>query len=154
MNNTDILVDFDKSVGRSIGVSSKMLDYYLNEALQAEGLDMSKEQMIVLKKLFEKDGLIQNELAFLTFRDKSSMARLLAKMERKNYIVRIQDDVDKRVNRVFLTEIGKEIFLRTRPIIIKLKDLMERNISESDIQQLKKTLERIQHNISSAEAQI
>jgi len=154
MNNTHILVDFDKSVGRWIGSTAKMVDNYLHEAFQSEGLDLSKEQMIVLKKLHENDGLIQNELAYLTLRDKSSLARLLAKMERKNYIVREQDDFDKRVNRVFLTEIGKIAFRRTRPIIVGLKEIMEKNIKAEEIYQLIKTLERIQHNISSEEAKI
>ena len=154
MNNTEILVDFDKSVGRWIGSTAKMLDNYLHEAFQREGLDLSKEQMVVLKKLHENDGLIQNELAYLTLRDKSSLARLLAKMERKNYITREQDDFDKRVNRVFLTETGKIAFRRTRPIIVGLKEIMEKNIKEEEIYQLIKTLERIQHNISSEEAKI
>ncbi len=154
MSNTDILVDFDKSVGRSIGMSSKMVDNYLHEAFQAEGLDLSKEQMVVLKKLHERDGLIQNELAFLTLRDKSSLARLLAKMERKSYITRVQDDFDRRVNRVFLTETGRITFRRTQPIIVGLKKIMEKNIAEEEIFQLINILERIQQNISSAEAQI
>ena len=152
MNNTDILVDFDKSVGRWIGSTTKMVDNYLHEAFQCEGLDLSKEQMIVLKKLHENDGLIQNELAFLTLRDKSSLARLLAKMERKNYISREQDDFDRRVNRVFLTEAGRIAFNRTRPIIVGLKEIMEKNITEEEIFQLINTLQRIQHNITSTEA--
>jgi len=154
MNKTDILVDFDTSVGRWIGSTAKMVDNYLHEAFQNQGLDLSKEQMIVLKKLHENDGLIQNELAYLTLRDKSSLARLLAKMERKNYITREQDEFDKRVNRVFLTETGRITFRRTRPIIVGLKKIMEKNITEEEIFQLINTLQRIQHNITTAEAQI
>jgi DNA-binding MarR family transcriptional regulator len=155
MNNADIniLVDFDQSVGRWIGKSSKMVDNYLHEAFQNEELDLSKEQMIVLKRLHEKDGLIQNELAFLTLRDKSTLARLLAKMERKNYIIRIQDNYDKRVNRVFLTKTGRVTFSKTRPIVKRLKTIMERNISEEALNELKSTLEQIQNNITSAEAE-
>ncbi|MGB5361386.1 MAG: MarR family transcriptional regulator [Eudoraea sp.] len=153
MDNTDILVDFDKSIGRWIGSTAKMVDNYLHEAFQSEGLDLSKEQMVVLKKLHENDGLIQNELAYLTLRDKSSLARLLAKMERKDYIVRKQDEWDKRVNRVFLTETGRTTFRRTRPIIVRLKEIMEKNIAEEELYQLIKNLKGIQHNISSAESQ-
>lgn len=154
MNNSDILVDFDTSVGRWIGSTAKMVDNYLHEAFQNQGLDLSKEQMVVLKKLHENDGLIQNELAYLTLRDKSSLARLLAKMERKNYITREQDEFDKRVNRVFLTETGRTTFRRTRPIIVGLKEIMEKNIKEEEIYQLTKTLRSIQRNINSAETEI
>jgi DNA-binding MarR family transcriptional regulator len=154
MNNSDILVDYDTSVGRWIGSTAKMVDNYLHEAFQSQGLDLSKEQMIVLKKLHENDGLIQNELAYLTLRDKSSLARLLAKMERKNYITRQQDEFDKRVNRVFITETGRTTFRLTRPIIVGLKEIMEKNIKEEEIYQLTNTLKSIQRNISSEEAQI
>ena len=154
MNNLDILVDFDTSVGRWIGSTAKMVDNYLHEAFQSQGLDLSKEQMVILKKLHENDGLIQNELAYLTLRDKSSLARLLAKMERKNYITREQDNFDKRVNRVFLTETGRITFKLTRPIIVGLKEIMQKNIEEKEIFQLINTLQRIQSNISSAETQI
>ena len=154
MNNSDILVDFDTSVGRWIGSTAKMVDNYLHEAFQSQGLDLSKEQMVVLKKLHENDGLIQNELAYLTLRDKSSLARLLAKMERKNYITREQDEFDKRVNRVFLTDAGRTTFRRTRPIIVGLKEIMEKNIKEEEIYQLTKTLRNIQRNINSAETEI
>jgi DNA-binding MarR family transcriptional regulator len=154
MNNSDILVDYDTSVGRWIGSTAKMVDNYLHEAFQSQGLDLSKEQMIVLKKLHENDGLIQNELAYLTLRDKSSLARLLAKMERKNYISREQDEFDKRVNRVFITETGRTTFRLTRPIIVGLKEIMEKNIKEEEIYQLTNTLKSIQRNISSEEAQI
>ena len=154
MNNSDILVDFDTSVGRWIGSTAKMVDNYLHEAFQNQGLDLSKEQMVVLRKLHENDGLIQNELAYLTLRDKSSLARLLAKMERKNYITREQDEFDKRVNRVFLTETGRTTFRRTRPIIVGLKEIMEKNIKEEEIYQLTKTLRSIQRNINSAETEI
>ena len=154
MNNSDILVDFDTSVGRWIGSTAKMVDNYLHEAFQRQGLDLSKEQMVVLKKLHENDGLIQNELAYLTLRDKSSLARLLAKMERKNYITREQDEFDKRVNLVFLTETGRTTFRRTQPILLGLKEIMEKNIKEEEIYQLTTTLKSIQRNINSAEAQI
>lgn len=154
MNNSDILVDFDTSIGRWIGSTAKMVDNYLHEAFQSQGLDLSKEQMVVLKKLHENDGLIQNELAYLTLRDKSSLARLLAKMERKNYITREQDEFDKRVNRVFITETGRTTFRLTRPIIVGLKEIMEKNINAEEIYQLTNTLKSIQRNISSEEAQI
>ena len=83
MQQKDVVVDLENSVGPWIGKTTKIVDYYLHEALQQHGLDLTKEQMIVLKKLHQKDGLNQNELASLTWRDKSSLARLLTKMERR-----------------------------------------------------------------------
>ena len=103
-------IDFENSIGPWLGKTVKIVDYYLQESLDNVGLNLTKEQMIVLKKLHDQDGLNQNELAFLTLRNKSSLTRLLSKMEAKKYITRKQSVDDKRINRVYITSFGKEIF--------------------------------------------
>ncbi len=124
----------------------KLVDYHKKESFAKEGLDLTKEQMVVLKKLDAHDGLNQNELAYLTYRDKSSLARLLTKMESKEYIIRRQNDADKRVNQVFLTPEGKRVYDRTRPVIKELIDKMERNISAKEKDQMIVLLQKVQEN--------
>jgi DNA-binding MarR family transcriptional regulator len=149
MQELELDIDLEKSLGPWIGKTTKIVDYYLHEAFQQHGLDVTKEQMIVLKKLHHEDGLNQNELAHLTWRDKSSLARLLAKMERKGYIIRRQHNLDKRVNLVYLTESGREVFRNTRPIIQKAINILEKDISKSEIQRMIEILKRIQDNFTS-----
>jgi DNA-binding MarR family transcriptional regulator len=141
-----IAIDFENSIAPWIGRTSKIVDYHLHEAMQRHGLDLSKEQMIVLKKLHEHGDLNQNELALLTYRDKSSLARLLSKMEQKNYIFRRQNEEDKRINDVFLTEQGKLTYQKTRPVIKEIIDIMEQNISQEEKQHIIKILKKVQEN--------
>ncbi len=124
------------------------MDYYLQEAMVRHNLDLSKEQMIVLKKLHDQDGLNQNELASLTYRDKSSLARLLSKMEAKNYIVRRQSVEDKRSNEVFLTEEGRHIFQRTRPVIKEVMETMEQDLSKEEKRHIIHLLKKVQFNFT------
>jgi len=146
MNANEEIVDFDRTIGPWLGKTLKMVDYHLQEALSDAGLDITKEQMIVLKRLHKEDGLPQNELAMLTFRDKSSLARLLSKMEKKQYIVRVQSQNDKRINKVYLTEIGRAIFKNTRPVIKQTLDIMEHGISAEEKSAVIKVLKKIQIN--------
>jgi len=148
MQELELDIDLENSLGPWIGKTAKIVDYYLHEAFLQHGLDVSKEQMIVLKKLHHEDGLIQNELAHLTWRDKSSLARLLAKMERKGYIIRRQHELDKRVNLVYLTKRGRVVFRNTRPIIQKAIDILEKDISKSEIKRMIEILKRIQDNFT------
>lgn len=142
-----LTIDFEKSIGPWLGKTVKIIDYYLQEAFNKADLDITKEQMIVLKKLNEQDGLNQNELAFLTYRDKSSLARLLSKMEQKQYIFRKQHEGDKRVNMVFLTAEGKLVYKNTRPVIQKLIQRLERNITETEKHQMIDLLKKAQKNL-------
>lgn len=144
---TEIIdIDFESSIGPWLGRTLKMVDYHLQEAFDAYGVDLTKEQMIVLKKLNEQDGINQNELALLTYRDKSSLARLLSKMEAKNYIKRIQSKEDKRNNQVFITAHGTQTFMATRPIIQEIIDIMEDGLDEENKRLIISTLKKIQNN--------
>lgn len=145
-------VDFEESIAPWLGKTVKIVEYYLQEEMLKQGLDLSKEQMIVLKKLYEEDGRNQNELAFLTLRDKSSLTRLLSKLEKKEYIKRIQSEEDRRVNHVFITPSGVEIYKRSRAVIQKIVGIMEHDISQEEIDQIIRTLQKIQTNFTSEQA--
>ena len=148
MKPEEQLIDFENSIAPWLGKTSKIVDYYLQELLNQFGLDLSKEQMITLKKLHDQDGLNQNELAFLTYRDKSSLARLLSKMERKNYIRRKQNKGDKRINQVLLTDKGRAVFKQSRSAIKKLINTMEHDITEDEKKHIIKILKKVQFNFT------
>lgn len=141
-------IDFEKSIGPWLGKTVKLVDYHMHEAFCEAKLDLTKEQMVVLKKLHIKDGLNQNELAFLTYRDKSSLARLLSKMESKNYITRKQSNEDRRSNEVFLTDTGRDVYKKTRPVIKNLIDNMECGITEEEKRQIIHILKKVQSNFT------
>jgi DNA-binding MarR family transcriptional regulator len=136
----DIYIDFENSIVPWLGRTIKVIDYGFQEMLKRNDLDLTKEQMIVLKKLHDNDGLNQNELAFLTLRNKSSLTRLLSKMENKKYILRKQSKKDKRINNVFL---------KTKPILKEMITDIEANISIEDKALVINILKEIQFNFNS-----
>ena len=114
-------------------------------------IDITKAECILIAaaKLHFEDGLNQNELAFLTYRNKSSLARLLLKMENKGYIIRKQNIEDKRINEVYLTEVGRSVYKKTRPVIKEMINTMEAGITEKEKQQIINTLKKVQKNFES-----
>jgi DNA-binding MarR family transcriptional regulator len=149
VRNTKTYIDFENSIGPWMGRTVKIADYFIQESFKKNNLDLTKEQMIVLKKLHDQDGLNQNELAFLTLRNKSSLTRLLTKMETKNYISREQCKTDKRVKIVHLTQYGEEVFEKTKPVIQHIITTMEQDISLEEKQQIIKIFKKIQTNFCS-----
>ena len=149
MKREEVNVDFENSIGPWLGKTVKILEYHLQELFNNHELDLTKEQMIVLKRLHSDDGLSQNELAFLTLRNKSSLTRLLSKMEKKGYISRQQSKEYKRINNVYLTQKGKETFTLTKPVIKKIITKMEKNITITEKEQIITILKKIQNNFDS-----
>ena len=79
--------DFNKTLAPWIGRTAKILNMYISEVFLQNNIQVTKEQWIVLKILFEdNEPLIQNELAFITNRNKASLTRLRNVMEKNNLV--------------------------------------------------------------------
>lgn len=125
-----------------------MIGCMINDALQENDIDLTKEHWIILFKLIKNDGLSQNQLAIYTDRDKTSLTRLINILERKNLVQRIKKDTDKRINLIYLTENGKQQFLIALPLIEKTIKKLQKGLSKEEINNTIKTLQKIQNNIS------
>jgi DNA-binding MarR family transcriptional regulator len=112
-----------------------------------QNIKISRDQYIVLRKLSEEDGQMQNDLALATDRDKTSLTRLLITMERKNFIVRNPCAFDKRVKKVFITDIGKKTIKNCLPILKRIADSSEEDIEKTEIENAIKTLKKVHLNL-------
>lgn len=110
-------------------------------------IKVSRDQYIVLRKLSEEDGQMQNDLALATDRDKSSLTRLLTTMERKGYIQRISCPHDKRVKKVFITTYGESTIAGCLPILKRIANSSEKDIDKKEIERAIKTLKKVHLNL-------
>ena len=143
-----IPLDFASSVAPWIGKTTKMMSIFLKDAFAQHAIDMTKEQFILLKVLHDRDGVIQKDLAFITERNKGSLARLINTMEKKNFVARIPDTEDKRINRVYLTAHGQKIFLQIQPVLHTCMQKVQQGLTEEEIKTTIAVLEKIQKNLS------
>ncbi len=74
----------------------------------AEEANIGRGQGLVLRILAEEDGLAQSEITEKLDIRPSSLGELVTKLERNGYVERRQNETDKRVVNVFLTEKGRE----------------------------------------------
>ncbi|KAA3630451.1 MAG: MarR family transcriptional regulator [Bacteroidetes bacterium] len=131
-----------------LGRTSKKISLFMSEKFRENNLDLTKIQWLMLKKLCQKDGQMQKELAFLTDRDKASLARLVATMERKGFITRVPVENDKRARQIFLTEKGRAVFQESIPVVKEFIKELQKGIAQEELNLLINTLKKIQHNIN------
>lgn len=72
-------------------------------------LELGSGGHIFILKLYEKDGMTQNEITELLHFDKAHTARTLSKLIELGYVTKKHDEKDKRAFRIFLTKKGKKI---------------------------------------------
>ncbi|MDP3312876.1 MarR family winged helix-turn-helix transcriptional regulator [Lutibacter sp.] len=143
--------DFNETLAPWIGKTAKMMSSYISEVLIKHNFKVTKEQWVVLKILHENNnGIIQNDLAFLTERNKASLTRLINCMEKKNLVKRIHSKSDARKNLIFVTSAGKNLFEDSKTLMLNSFKSLQKNISNEEVQQLILTLTKIQDNLNTS----
>lgn len=132
-----------------LGRTLKLIDDYVNDRLYQEGIGLTRVQLLLLIKLHHLDGQPQHSLAFITNRDKASLARLLTTLEKKNLVARIPSKTDGRINHVYLTKHGKETFKQAMPTIEKILYEIQEGLSLGEIENTINILKKIQETIKS-----
>ena len=120
---------------------------FMRESFAKIGIEITKEQFIVLAKLEQQDGIMQKDLAYITERNKGSLARLIDTMEKKNYVARIPSELDKRINCIYLTRQGRETFEKLQPIVWNCINQMQKDVTEEEIELAIGIIKKLQKNI-------
>ncbi len=143
MQKEDYFPQFEKLLLPWLGRAMKSFDFHLADELLNAGISLSKHQIILLRILSMEDGIPQNDLAFITDRDKTSLTRLISTMERKGLLKRKTCETDKRVNNVFITQKGLEEAKMAFPLIINEIDNIQQKINAKEIETTIKVLKQI-----------
>jgi DNA-binding MarR family transcriptional regulator len=139
-----ILRQSEKLVGRWISLINRYTQIYLSKELKP--YEMGPGQGIPFVELFTNEGKSQDELSVLIKIDKATIARSLAKLEDKGYIIRKTDSADNRVRRIYLTNKAKKFAPTFFAIFNAWSDTLVQNFSREEKEQLLLFLERMGQN--------
>lgn len=132
---------------RELGLTAKHLGLYIHDKFLAEGIELTRPQFVLLKVLSEQDGQCQNELAFITDRDKTSMTRLVSSMEKKGMVERKPDNKDLRKKVIFLTSAGHRMLAKALPIMVEIEFNLSIDLDPQDLQTTISTINKIQTKV-------
>ena len=110
----DVIWGLDRSLGFTLGVASRRKSQLFAHRLKEYGI--SPEQWSVLHLIAGQEGLIQKEVAERSFKDKPTVTRILDVLEEKGLISRKPGEQDRRSFRLYPTDKGRELALKTEPL--------------------------------------
>lgn len=139
----------DSSIGYLVGRTSRSIMKRLSKKFIQAGFDITYEQWSVLVHLFNQDGLSQNELSLMAVKDKASITRLVNALEKKNIVLRINDQLDKRSRLIYLTNKAKELKKDLLLVVEELTSEAQANISQEEMELCKAVLNKVFSNMSS-----
>jgi len=71
-------------------------------------MDFSDTECMICSYIYSHDNSSQDEVASALKTDKTTIAKAIASLEKKNCIIRTKDTQDKRINRLSLSECGRK----------------------------------------------
>ena len=141
----DMSLDLKRQFIAQLVETSRLLRNYIDHRAKTRGT--TRAQWIVLFRLREQEGLSQVDLAEVLELQPISLVRLLDRLVEHELLERRQDPKDRRANRLFLTERGRQLVddldsLRNAIATDVLHDIADEKI-KSGLDTLKDVKDRI-----------
>jgi DNA-binding MarR family transcriptional regulator len=134
-----------REILREIGMIARSLDSISN--IEFKEFELTKGQYLYLVRICENPGIIQEKVAEMIKVDRTTAARAIKKLEIQGFIEKKDDEVNKKINKLFPTEKGEKIY----PFLRREGDYSNRvalsGFSEEETETIFNLLQRVRKNI-------
>ncbi len=105
------------------------------------------DQWLVMKNVYERGAMKQNELAELLFKDNPTLTRIIDLLCDKKLVDRKPNPADRRSFSIELTKDGRKKVEQLKPKIADIRLQAWNGLSEKDFQHFRKVLNTIYKNL-------
>jgi len=138
---------FHMNLGMLVETAFRMMTKRFVHNAYKSGVDISLDQWQVLGPVWQLKSPSQKQLGEVCLKNKASITRTIDSLEKKSLVVRVPDQIDHRIKRVVLTNLGEQLFYDVLPIMEKTREEVRGDISEDQIDTFKKVLSEIIQNL-------
>ncbi len=127
--------------------TARRVKQYAQGQFKELGFNITLDQWLVLRHLFDHDDLNQKELAELIFKDTPTLTRIIDLLCEKGLTKRKLDPNDRRSFHVSLTRAGRAKVEKLKPLVRPVRLKAWEGLSERDFNQFKRILNAIYVNL-------
>jgi DNA-binding MarR family transcriptional regulator len=124
---------------------------HMRKKFKDHGIDLSFEMLEVLKCLWGKDGVKQQDIADFVLKDKASLTLLIDNLTRRNLVKRGEDPNDRRNKLVRLTKEGTALQHTIQPWVDEMYCLAGTQVPEEMLKDGIALFEKIYSNLKATE---
>ncbi len=135
-----------KGFGTLIDRTLRKIKLKYLQTFKATGINITPEQWVLLDKLYQSNGISQNELANGTFKNAPTVSRIIDLLCKKGWTERSRCEHDRRSYNIFLTSEGKNIVEILMPKVAHLRKLGWKDISEEEYKVFVRIMNQIYEN--------
>lgn len=110
-------------------------------------LEMTYPQLGALMALHKKEGITQRELAEMIETDTTTAMVICNSLEKKGWLKRKTDIADKRINRLKLTDAGRDVYFQAMAHIQKGYDSLMSSTRSDELKRILPFMEKIYRDL-------
>ena len=137
----------NRTAVQKMGLISRLAWEYARDKIDTDGLSSVQQKVCIA--ILNEPGLSQDDVAKELGMDKSSIAKLIARLMAGGYVTRETNQMDRREYKLYLDTRGEKI---TKELVRRLEEFQEKYIgviADGLIENINGTLETVLENISS-----
>lgn len=132
---------------------TRMITLLARKSQMCIGNVLSKYNLTAAEQPFfmalqHNEGITQEELTAIVCVDKAATTRAVKSLEEKGYLIRKQDERDRRQNRIYATMQAKQISGMVRKELLHLNDMVTQDIGLEEIDILYNALLKMDENFT------
>lgn len=114
---------------------------------ELKNIDIPIRELGILSDLQKKEGVLQQELAASLIRNKSSITKMLERLEHDDFIRKEDDPRDARCKKIYLTKKGKGMNELLKKIIPDVHQVAFEGLSDKEMNIALEVLDKIYKNL-------
>ena len=137
---------FGKRIVTSIYNTGIVLRALSSQTFSEMGFEITPEQYLILDLIIENGALYQRQIAEITLKDRGNVARIIKILEEKNLITKSQATQRRRIYKISVTEKGRELRDKMKPVTENLRRTFAKDVSEEELTITLNTLKKVYGN--------
>ena len=129
------------NLGCKLGTAYQRQLGELATALADAGLELTTSEYLLLRALYDTDGMQQCDIASLLSKDKAAVSRCVASLIRKGYIATRSESY--KCQRAYLTATGRALQSDVMAVARERQAAIEQTLTETELQVLNTILDKI-----------
>lgn len=136
------------SLAHLMGRTSRAVLNRVQQNFTSAGHCITVEQWLLLVNLRNRDSQLHQELADNTYKDKTTVTRLLDGLEKKGLVARVAGQADRRQKRISITGKGQELLKALGPLALETQSRSLQGIDPGELKICRNVLLKIYCNVS------
>ena len=134
-----------KDIADNFGSISRRTQNLFRNNLEDKFISKGLQAYIIV--ICDNEGAIADEITKILKVDKGTTARAIAKLEKENYILRVQDENDKRKYKLYSTDKSKELYAKIVALYYNIAEEALNILDEKEEKELLRILGKVRAHI-------